>query len=144
MPRSALPPHLKDKRHNDYLWIFKLIPRAWTSYKLWQPPILVCGYKVLDWTSYDYSCGKGIDIRDGPDPCQKHSWSFGLYWPLYFTITVGNTGLYMRIGARWDSVDNYYTIPSLFIGEVDGGLKENNNKEIVDRGIWRDWECLDK
>lgn len=138
MPRSALPPHLQDKLHTDYTWPFSLIPRSWTSYKLKQPPKMLIGHKVLDYTRLDYSCGQG-DIKDAPSPCQKHSWSWYISWPLYFTITFGKSGWYLRIGCRWDSVDHYYTIPSFRIKKIT--LKDDELIDIDDRGIWREWEC---
>lgn len=111
MPNSALPPHLQGRLHEDWTFPFNLVPRAWTSYKLFQPPRLLFGYKVLDWT------------KGGPNPCQRHAWSWYVSWPLYFTITFGNTGWYMRIGCRWDDNDEYYTIPSFVIKRIDGGLR---------------------
>lgn len=41
-PKSALPPHLRDKNHSDWPWVFRYIPRAWTSFKF-PPPILLWG-----------------------------------------------------------------------------------------------------
>ncbi|KKM93685.1 hypothetical protein LCGC14_1205940 [marine sediment metagenome] len=32
MPRHCLPEHLRDKRHNDWLWPFSYIPRAWNAF----------------------------------------------------------------------------------------------------------------
>lgn len=43
MPKSALPQHLQHRKHEDYAWPFSLIPRAWTSYKLYGPPVLLWG-----------------------------------------------------------------------------------------------------
>lgn len=112
MPNSALPQHLRGKLHNDWPWPFCYIPRAWTSYKLMQPPKVILGYQVIDWTMYPPNGKKG------PNPCQRHKWSWYLSWPLYFTITFPNKW-YMRAGCRWDDNDFYFTIPSFDFKKVD-------------------------
>jgi len=112
MPRSALPVHLRDKLHDDWTWPFSLISRNWTSYKLFQPPVVIVGRRVKDW------------VKGGPNPCQRYAWSWYISWPLYFTITFGKSGWYMRIGCRWDDVDSYYTIPSFVIKKIEGVLHD--------------------
>jgi len=116
VPNSALPDHLKGKLHND--WIFPLcyIPRSWTSYKLFQPPVILFGFRVKDWKEHN---GQMF-----PNPCQRHAWAFYLSIPFYFTITFGNTGYYMRIGCRHDDIDFYYTIPSFALKKIDGWRKK--------------------
>lgn len=139
MPNSALPPHLKNKLHCDWTFPFNLIPRSWTSFKLSQPSKVLIGKKILDWTEKDYSCGKKEDMRRGPNPCQRHAWSWYISWPLYFTISFGKTGWYLRIGFRWDDIDDYYTFPSFRIKEF-GKLKKDKEK-VENKGIWRVWKC---
>ena len=108
MGNNALPYHLKGKLHNDWIFPFCYIPRSWTSFKLFQPPKVIIGYKVLDWN------------KDAPNPCQRHSWSWYISIPLYFTVTFGNSGFYMRIGCRYDDIDKYYTVPSFALKKIDG------------------------
>jgi len=107
MPDSALPNHLKGKLHDDWFFPFCYIPRAWTSYKLFQPPKVLIG------------SGTYIYTNGGVDPCQRKAWAWYLSIPLYFTITFGKTGWYMRIGCRWDSQDRYYTIPSFALKKIE-------------------------
>lgn len=134
MSRKALPDHLKDKLHDDYIWPFKYIPRSFTSYILTQPPKLIWGRKVLDWTSRKYNKSSNKTLC-GPDPCQKTKWAFALTWPLHFTITFNR--FYLRIGARWDSVDEYFTVVAFFFGRVDGGIIEKEEMRITYRGYSR-------
>lgn len=130
----------------------RYIPRSLTSYILRQPPRVLIGHKVLDWTVKDYNCGKEIidwnydkkkwmspythDLRKGANPCQRHKWSFHFSLPLYFTLTLPS-GWYIRIGCRWDDNDDYYNIISFMIKKIK--LKEDVLK-IEYKGIWREWE----
>jgi len=134
MPNSALPDHLKGKLHNDWFFPFSYIPRAWTSYKLFQPPKLIFGYKVFDWTSRKYKLNSNETTR-GADPCQKSKWAFAFTIPFHFTISFGKSGWYMRIGCRWDTVDEYYTIPAFVIKKIDGTLYDKEEDRITYRGI---------
>ena len=109
---KVLPPNLKGKNHNDYVWPFSYIPRAWTSFYVpWQPIKLLGNQKER--TIYtNTSSYFGID----PVPPRGY-WSlqgiklFSLlpYLPLYFTIVLKN-GWHFSIGIRYDSVDDYYQV----------------------------------
>lgn len=86
MPNKCLPDHLKGKRHDDYTFPFNWIKRSLTSWCLFQPPILIFGYKVYDWSYID---GKTIEATGkkwylfpkqimagrklGPNPVQSRS-----------------------------------------------------------------------
>jgi hypothetical protein len=134
MSNSALPDHLKGKLHNDYWFPFCYIPRSWTSYKLVQPPKLICGRKVHDYTSRKYH--KDSNVSDwGPDPCQKTKWSWCFSLPFHFTITFKK--MYLRIGCRWDTIDEYFTVPAFFFGRIDGGIFEKEEDRIIYRGVSR-------
>jgi len=135
MPNSALPKHLQNRPHEDWTFPFKYIPRAWTSFKLSQPPKLLFGRKVLDWTSRKYT-STGVSLA-GPDPTQKSKWAFAFSWPFHFTISFGSTGYYMRVGFRWDTIDEYYTFPAFVIKDIDGGLIEKEEMRITYRGYSR-------
>lgn len=69
MPESALPEHLKKRKHEDYAWPFSLIPRAWTSFKFYGPPVLLWGNQrnfvptVPYHGPYDYIFDKPSEFR---------------------------------------------------------------------------------
>lgn len=138
MPNSALPDWWKGKRHNDWPWPFSWIPRAWTSFKLFQPPIVIFGYKTYDWTfAYNgekkvvkykkwiffkrykvYQLKKDFKYeleKIGPNPCQRWSGAFTFSFPWHISWTIFDTGWYIRVGFRWDDVDMYYTFPAIRI-----------------------------
>lgn len=138
MSNNALPDHLKGKLHSDYIFPFCYIPRSWTSWLLTQPPKLIWGYKVNDWTSRKYSRNKKWKTLRGPDPCQKTPWGMALTWPFHICITFGKSGIYVRFGCRWDTVDSYYSVPAAFIGRVDGGYIDKNELRITYRGFARE------
>ncbi len=84
---------LPSGRHTDWIWPFSYIPRTWTSF-LGKPP-----RKLL---------GTSPEAKPIPDS----GWE--LLWPLYFAAR-SKGGWYIRIGIRWDDVDQYYTWPSFTI-----------------------------
>ena len=109
---KVLPLNLKGKNHNDYVWPFSYIPRAWTAFSVpWRPKKLLGNQKlrfILTNTGKYY----GID----PVPA-RGQWSIQgvkfAYWlpyiPMYFTITT-KTGWHFSTGVRYDSVDDYYQL----------------------------------
>lgn len=111
--RAALPAHLRDRLHWDYIWPLKLIPRWATTYS-WGVPKMVLGNQTL----VRKQRGNG---PKGPGPIgEPGSWqisrypdtSWYMYWiPIYFAFT-NKAGLHARIGARWDDVDGYVTFPA--------------------------------
>jgi len=128
MSNKCLPLHLKNKRHNDWIYPFSWIPRSWNAFCLFQPPKLIFGYKVYDWTNKygqyrieDNETHWFLD-KPGPNPCQRtpNAWYIGFPW--YFTWTIFDTGYYIRIGFRWDDNDMYYNLGCAF-KRIDGGLK---------------------
>ena len=133
MPNSALPDHLKGRPHEDWIFPLSYVPRAWTSFTLTQPPRLIAGRKVYDYTSRKYK-NKSNEILKGPDPCQKSSWAWAFTLPFHFCISFGKTGYYMRIGFRWDTVDEYYTFPGFVISHIDGGLIDKERERTTFRG----------
>ena len=132
MAGECLPDHLKDRLHDDYIWPFCYIPRRWTSFCWKQPPKLLFGIGVTRWVtvgdeSWLFTPGEEKRIfflghpyaPYGPSPLQKLSpWSFQITWPFHvaFHVFLGKRPLFVRFGARWDSLDRYYTFPSFFIG----------------------------
>jgi hypothetical protein len=112
--KGAVPLHLKDAPHGDYLF-FKSIPVSWSSFRFSEPPKLLIGNNLL--------FHKGRDGGYGPAPIpQKGGWQIAVIqektgWPIflpYFAITTGG-GWHFRIGCRWDDVDHYYVFPSIAV-----------------------------
>ena len=134
MGDSVLPRHLRGKRHNDWIFPFSLIPRGWTSFRLSQPPKLIWGYKVYDWIEYKYLDGKR---RAAPDPCQRTAWAFAFTMPFHISFTIGKTGWYLRLGARYDTNDEYYTVPSFKLGKIEGELFAHESKRVTYKGVSR-------
>lgn len=54
-----------------------------------------------------------VKYQVGVSPIQK-PFSFALTWPLHFVIT--GKKMSFRIGARWDSLDDYYVFPAAQLG----------------------------
>lgn len=122
---KALPDHLKWELHNDYLFPMCFIPRTLTSSLFFQPPELIIGSKYLEWTEklYKSIIDPQVGIRlKGVDPCQHMIWAWALTGPLHFTITFPwfkGKGLYLRIGVRWDTIDDYYNLFGFIMRTVD-------------------------
>lgn len=111
MPKSALPNHLKNRRHDDWLWPFSYIPRAWTSFN-WGKPKLLIG---------------NIDSFTPPKPItDPNTWQLSYYpnaplWAKFIAWYIAysfprnkktNKFRQFRLGARWDNVDNYINWPT--------------------------------
>jgi len=92
MPKCALPDHLKERKHNDWLWPMSLISRGANAkgprcvegmdgYLPW-PPKLVEGYNIIRWEWSDLKGNhrqifipefKGKKIDGG---IYKHKWEY--------------------------------------------------------------------
>lgn len=104
-PKDALPEHLRDRLHDDWLiWPLNKTPRAWTSYKFTQPPTLLIGYNIMSFVMQkdimpfdDYPYGKGW-IFGNPSSTHgasiiqklkgKWKFSFQIVWPLGISFTI--------------------------------------------------------
>lgn len=88
MPRECLPEHLRDARHDDWVWPLSLIPRAWNAF---------CGMGPI-WRK-----GEGYQSKPIPDPGFKsqHDWDLNGEHRPYSAITYKN-GYHIRHGYRWD------------------------------------------
>lgn len=114
---SCLPPHLQGKRHDDWPWPLSYVPRAWTSFcrgsfarpprKLWGTTASKFDFPRLGWP---FSYPQPI-----PKPGHWHA-----AWPPYFALTT-SAGWHFRIGARYDDVDLYYTMPSIAFKKIRPG-----------------------
>lgn len=133
---EALPEHLRYKWHNDYIYPFCFVPRSLTSLKAKRPPRLLAGSKALEWTSKSYSDGH---IYKGADPVQHIAGAWALTFPLHLTFTIGlknSKGFQVRLGIRWDTIDDYYNIFGLNYRVID--TLDNDGKGIVYyRGVAR-------
>ena len=95
--RSVLPSHLRDKKHDDWLWPFKYIPR-WVNAFGGQGPV---------W---------GGEGEKPIPPAGKQGWHLydkktGWWRPYYaFTFKIFKWHLHFRVGFRWDDVDFYYNL----------------------------------
>lgn len=107
MPDSALPPNLQGKRHWDYPWPLKWVPRAWTSFK-WGKPKKVFGNQADVKPIGDRGTWQVSRYPDGP------------WWAWYFAFTTSG-GLHFRVGARYDDVDDYTDFPSIAVKRGVGG-----------------------
>lgn len=64
----------------------------------------------------------GEKFKAGPSPIQYEMFSWALTWPLHFVITYAwnRNGkvrrIFFRMGARWDSLDDYHVFPAIFLG----------------------------
>ncbi len=123
MSDECLPESLKGKRHDDWRWYVRWVPRAWTARcgPRWpQPPKRIWG--SAGWTEEDHHMfghhekDYYMKIKEVlPIPKAGHAllsvvlWSKFLPLPM-FAITYRN-GDYFSIGVvRWDDVDKYYDL----------------------------------
>jgi len=140
MPDSALPPNLKGKRHWDFPWGLRWVPRGWTAFS-WGVPELWAGNQKR--TRRQRGLGE-----EGPAPVgEPGSWQVGefiraAWWiaapwaaapfvvtfapgwwkllalialpfaPVYIAFTLKG-GRHFRIGPRWDDVNGYVEWPSI-------------------------------
>lgn len=126
--QAVLPAHLRNRRHWDYIWPLRVIPRWATSYD-WGVPKKLLGNQTL------VRKQKGVG-KKGPGPIgEPGTWQISRFpdapWPIswlpsYFALTT-KKGWHVRIGARWDDVDGYITFPAPAIRKP----KLYRNKRIV-------------
>ena len=119
MPKSALPDHLKDKLHNDWIWPFSYIPRSWTAYKLF-PPITILKYNCTE--TYEWN-GKTC-LHPIQRKLNGKLFSFHINIPLFISISFrwGSRGAYFICGFRDDAVDKYFNFPTLDISYIGNGI----------------------
>jgi hypothetical protein len=123
MPDSALPPNLRGKDHWDWPWPFKYIPRGWTAFK-WGKPKMIWGNQ------------EEVRAGDAPAPIgEPKSWQVSRfpdapgplkYLPLYLAFTLKN-GRHVRLGARWDDVDDYVQFPTVASRVYKGGDSQDTS-----------------
>ncbi len=95
--RHCLPPHLRDRLHEDWPPGLNKIPRALTAFcgqgPAWPEEISVKRRKPI------------------PPPGTEtwHLWDSAGYWRPYYALTTV-TCWHLRVGFRWDDVDFYYNL----------------------------------
>ncbi len=116
MPRRCLPEHLRDRRHDDWLWPFSYIPRAWNAFcgkgPVWHA-IAPCSLRALA----RLSNVKGL-FKPIPKPgiavwyLRDEDGSFRPYYAVTWRLRNFWNGRYLhfRIGFRWDDVDLYFNL----------------------------------
>ena len=104
MSKKCLPEWLKNAKHDDYIWPLCYIPRSWNAFCSGMfskvPKLLFGNGRRSRWQGKIYPLAV-------PAPGQ-----WVLCWPLYFAFTT-KKGFHVRIGARYDKYDLYYTCPSV-------------------------------
>ncbi len=121
-----------DEKHADYPWPFSLIPRSWTAFK-WGPPVLVKGANILprDLVYVSYAMRISPKPITSPGSWQLSHFPDGPWFAWYFAISgfrkPDGFFRHFRIGARWDSVDNYVQFPSLATRRYTGDDTQRTN-----------------
>lgn len=114
MPNSALPPHLR-RPHNDWPFPFSKIPRGLTAWD-WGRPKKILGNQEVSGTAWKFM--KPI----GPAGTWQFSyfpaapwWAkpFAFYLAISFKPRADGWFRHVRIGARYDDVDDYTQWPSI-------------------------------
>lgn len=104
-----------DKKHWDYPWPFKWIPRKWTAVK-WGPPKKLWGTQARKRKPVGQAYWSPTPIGEASSwqishyPMAPGKWS---KFPLYFAVSFGNDRSrwyrHFRVGLRYDDVDKYST-----------------------------------
>lgn len=113
MPAAALPPHLRDRPHEDYPPGLRWVPRAWTAYQ-WGTPILWKGNlkNGSDFASFILRIPKPITAPGTWQLSRFPEAPWYARW--YFAVTFRN-GWHFRAGTRWDDVDHYDEWPAVAV-----------------------------
>lgn len=121
MPDSALPPNLRGTTHWDYPKPLRWVPRGWTSFK-WGAPGMLAGNQRAIRVSPSGDTGPAPIGESGSFQVSRFPGAPGLlkYLPLYVAFTLPG-GRHVRLGARWDNVDEYTTFPTFASRKFTGG-----------------------
>jgi len=112
--KRHLPDHLAHRAHWDYPGPLRWVPRSATSFG-WGRPRLLLGNQ------------KNFEGRHPKPIGERGSFQISRYprlpvplnlLPLYIAFTTPN-GYHFRLGARWDDVDAYVTLPSIAVKKID-------------------------
>lgn len=154
MAKEYLPLHLQNRRHDDWPWPFKYIPRSWTTFnfgppKLWKgkgndfvwETVFVASrrFPIISYREI-WKCPKPINPADG--------WQISYFplapwylkpiaWYVAKSFGYGKDGKFaqFRFGARWDNIDRtpaspngYVNWPTLPTGRRYTGAADQNTK----------------
>lgn len=127
MPDAALPKHLQGTKHWDWPRVLQWVPRGWTSFDWGQPKIMAGSQK---------SSRSGAPLPIG----EAGSWQISrfpnapkpLCWlPLYFAWSTKTAKdgkfTHVRLGARYDDVDDYTTLPVIARRRYTGSDSQNTS-----------------
>lgn len=106
-------PDILTKRHWDWPWPFKWVPRSWTSVQ-WGPPKKMWGTQARKRKPVGQEYWSPTPIGE-PSSWQASGYPNGKWpgVPLYFAVSFGKDKRgwfrHFRIGLRYDDVDKYST-----------------------------------
>jgi hypothetical protein len=108
---GCLPAHLQDKKHDDWLWPFKYIPRSWTAF-CGDPPRKLFGNQET--TAVAVGGRLFFYCKPVPQPGEWH-----INWPPYVAFTTKSRWSF-RVGARWNDAagEAYYSFPAFRIWKL--------------------------
>lgn len=124
MPDSALPPHLRGKKHWDWPWPFNKVSRGVTAHD-WGMPKQVAGNQQADIVAGAEPASHPTPIGE-PGSWQLSRYPLGPWYAWYFAATLKG-GRHFRLGARWDNVDNYVQFPAVASRKYSGGDSQDTS-----------------
>ncbi len=114
MPKSALPPHLQNRKHNDFPPGLRWISRGWTAWNWGEPRKLLGSQQAESSPGVPQPIGEPgtWQISIYPD---APWWACPVAWYFAVSLALRPDGWFrhFRIGARYDSVDSYTEFPSV-------------------------------
>jgi len=113
--KACLPAELAGKTHNDYPLYARSIPREITSWCMAGPPIMIIGNQK----AFRPGTKDPLPIPS-PEERQISVVQVRKNWPLvlpYLAMTTKHKW-HLRIGARWNPTEGYYTFPSITIKQL--------------------------
>ena len=99
--REVLPDHLKDRKHDDWPYILRWVPRWATAF----------GGEGPSWPD---GIPEGPIRKPIPPPGEQtyHLYDKKGWWRSYYALSFEFAGKiwHLRVGFRWDDVDHYYNL----------------------------------
>jgi len=108
---GCLPKHLEDSRHDDWPWLFRWVPRRWTSFCGDPPRKLFGNQPVVAVVGTKFPGQVFLYCKPVPQPGQWH-----VNWPPYVAFTTKGRWSF-RLGARWNDAQGeaYFSFPTFKI-----------------------------
>ena len=121
--RHCLPEHLRNKRHNDWLWPFSYISRGWNAFCGEGPGVWGNAIRNMETEADDILVFRPIpkpgnsvwiwrDKDESLRPYYARTWRLKNFW--------NGRYLHFRVGFRWDDVDLYYNLVLFNLSWEDG------------------------